>query len=430
MFHILFVTPYYPPEVGAPQTRISETAVRLVQRGHRVTVLTTLPNYPSGVVPPEYQGGKRRREVFDGVEVVRVWSYISPNRGFLGRILAQLSFGGLAGFLGGQAVGRPDVIVVESPPLFDAFAGRMLAWWKRRPYVFTVADMWPEAAVEMGMLQNRVAIWLAEQLEWSSYRAAAAVWTVTEGLRRMLIQRGLAPSHVFTVSNGVDSGLFRPLPQSQARMTLGWDDRFTILFAGTVGLAPGLMTLLDAAEQMRDQPDVRFVLLGEGAAKEELQAEAARRGNRSVDFLDPLPHTQLPIAIAAADVCFAGLRPLPLFQATMPVKCYEAMACARPILLAAADGLAQQVIVREAQAAISVPPEDASAVVASIRHLQAHPGLAQRLGQRGRAFVEAHFDRDQLTSDLEDHITMLLETDYKRRFIPIRAHLLPVHQPQ
>ncbi len=422
MPHILFVTPYYPPEVGAPQTRISETAVRLVRSGHRVTVLTTLPNYPSGVVPAEYRDNKRRREALDGVEVVRVWSVVRPNKGFLNRMLAQLTFGCLAPFLGAFAVGRPDVIIVESPPLFDAIAGRLLAWWMRRPYVFTVADMWPEAAVQMGMLRNKAAIWLAERLEWSSYRAAAAVWTVTEGLRGRLIQRGLASARVFTVSNGVDCRLFRPLPRSEARAALGWDDRFTILFAGTIGLAPGLTTVLDAAEKMRDQSDARFVLLGDGTAKDELRAEAARRDLRNVDFLDPLSHRQLPIAIAAADVCFAGLRPLPLFQATVPVKCYEAMACARPILLSAADGLAQQIIVREAQAGIALPPGDPSALVAGIRHLQSHPDLAEKFGQRGRAFVEARFDRHTLTAQLEGRLMAVLSATSRRNRLRVIGH--------
>src|SRR6185437_2769882 len=138
MAHVLFLTPYYPPEVGAAQARISETAQRLARRGHQVTVLTTLPNYPNGVVPADYRNRQRRDECIDGVRIGRVWSYITPNKGFLRRILAQLSFGCLAPFLGGGTVGKPDVIIVESPPLFDAIGGRILAARKRCPYIFTV----------------------------------------------------------------------------------------------------------------------------------------------------------------------------------------------------------------------------------------------------------------------------------------------------
>src|SRR5438552_3232832 len=205
MTHILFVTPYYPPEITAPAVRISETGVRLVRQGHRVTVLTTFPNFPTGVVPPEYRGHMIQQEVLDGINIVRVWSYASPNKGFFRRILAQFSFGFLAAFLGWKAVGRPDVIIVESPPLFDAIAGRILAWLKRCPFIFTIADLWPEAAIQMGVLRNQVLIRLSEWLEWSTYRRAGLVWVVSEGVRELLIQRGLSPERIFLLTNGVDT---------------------------------------------------------------------------------------------------------------------------------------------------------------------------------------------------------------------------------
>jgi glycosyltransferase involved in cell wall biosynthesis len=409
MAHVLFLTPYYPPEVGAPQTRISETATRLARRGHEVTVLTTLPNYPTGVVPVEYRAGKRRRETIDGVRVLRVWSYISPNRGFLRRILAQLSFGALAGPLGAGAVrrsGKPDVIIVESPPLFDSYSGRHLARRFRAPYIFTVADIWPESAVQLGMLRNRLLIRMAERLEWTSYWRAGAVWSVTAGIRQTLIDRGLPEDKVFLLPNGVDTQKFRPLPQSEARQALGWDDRFTVLYAGTIGLAHGLDTLLGAADALKERPDVRFVLAGAGAAKEELMAEAARRQLENVTFLDPLPHDLMPTLISAADASLVSLRNLPLFQSALPSKMYEAMACARPIILAV-DGEARDLVEREAGAALHVEPENSQALADAIVQLKGDPELAAQLGARGRAFVLRRFDRDQLVVALEERILQL-----------------------
>src|SRR6266853_3757616 len=178
MAHILFITPYFPPEKAAPAVRLSETAMHLVKRGYQVTVLTTVPNYPTGIVPPEYRGYVIKKELLGGVRVVRVWSYTSPNKGFLRRILAQLSFGCLAPILGGKAVGHPDVIIVGSPPLFNVIAGRALARLTRRPYILWVADLWPESAVQLGMLKNRAVIRLSEWLEWSSYWRASLVWVV------------------------------------------------------------------------------------------------------------------------------------------------------------------------------------------------------------------------------------------------------------
>jgi colanic acid biosynthesis glycosyl transferase WcaI len=408
MAHILFVTPYYPPEKGAAQVRISETAMYFVNRGYEATVLTTVPNYPSGIIPLEYRGHVIQQEIHDGIRIVRVWSYVSPNKGFLRRILAQLSFGCLAPFLGGKAVGRPDVIIVESPPLFDAIAGRMLAWLKHCPFIFTVSDLWPESAVQLGMLRNRMLIRLAEWLEWTTYQRAGAVWALTEGIRDVLIQRGLSPEQVFRLSNGVDTTRFRPLPQAQARAELGWDDRFTVLYAGTHGLAQGLTSALDAAEQVSNHAGIHFVLVGDGAAKQGLVADAQRRNLGNITFLDPQPHDRMPLLLAGADVCLVPLRKLPLFEGALPSKMYEAMACARPILLAV-EGDARRLAEQEAGAAIYVEPENAAALASAILYLYEHDEAAELLGQRGRAFVEERFDRDHLTTALEARIAMLLE---------------------
>ncbi len=407
MADILFVTPYYPPEVGAPQTRISETAIRLARRGHRVSVLTTFPNYPSGIVLSGYRTSRICREVRDGVQIIRVWSYISPKKDFVHRILAQLSFGCLAALIGNRAIGTPDIIIVESPPLFDAIAGRILAWRKRCPYVFTVADLWPEAAVQLGILHNRALIWLAERLEWSTYRKAAAIWALTNTIRHTLIQRGLSPNKVFLMPNSVDTARFQPLSQAHARAELAWDDRFTILHAGTIGLTHGLQTLLDAADLLRTRTDIRIVLVGDGTAKTHLVAEAARRNLQNVTFFDSQPYERMPLVIAASDVCLVGVRKLPINEGVLPTKMSEIMACARPIILAV-EGEARRIAEQEAGAALYVEPENAASLTEAILHLHDHPDLCGRLGQNGRSFVVTHFDREHLTTLLEARLTALL----------------------
>jgi colanic acid biosynthesis glycosyl transferase WcaI len=423
MAYILYVTPYYPPEMGAAMVRISETARRLVERGHQVTVLTTVPNYPSGIVPPEYRGRVIQQEVRDGVRVIRVWSYVSPNKGFLRRILAQFSFACLAPVFGWKEIGHPDVIIVESPPLFDAIAGRMLAWRKRCPFIFTVADLWPEAAIQMGALRNRVLIHLAEWLEWSTYQRASLVWVVTEWIRDILIKRGLSPERIFLLTNGVDITKFRPLPKAQARAELGWDDRFTALYAGTQGPSQGLTTLLRAAEQLRDHTDIRIVLVGDGADKADLVAEAQRCGLRNVTFLDPQPHDSMPLLLAAADACLVSVLKTPFTEGDLPSKMFEAMASARPILLGI-DGLARRLVEREAGAAVYFEPENASELAVAILYLREHPEEAELLGQRGRAFVEERFNRDHLTTILEERIAMLLEKTVPASAIPKEAEAL------
>jgi colanic acid biosynthesis glycosyl transferase WcaI len=414
MAYILFISRYYPPEKAAAAVCVSETAKRLVKHGHQVAVLTTVPSYPTGIVPPQYRGRVIQEEDLDGVRVVRVWSYISANKGFAGRILAQLSFGCLAPLLAGKAIGRPDAIIVGSPPLFNVIAARMLAWFKHCPFIFWVADLWPESAVQLGVLRNHTLVRLSEWLEWSSYQRARLVWVVTEGQRNRLLQRGLSPEHILLIRNGVDTTKFRPLSRVQARAKFGWDDRFTVLYAGTHGLAHGLSTVLDAAESLLDNDDVRFVLIGDGAKKTELVAEAAKHNLKNVTFLDPLPHDQMPLLLAAADICLVPLRKVPLFEGALPSKMFEAMACARPLLLAV-DGEARQIAEREAGAALYVEPENGKALASTVLYLHTHPEETMLLGQRGRAYVEAHFDYDQLTAQLHERIEMLLE---KQTLIP------------
>jgi glycosyltransferase involved in cell wall biosynthesis len=396
-----------------------------------VTVLTTFPNYPTGIVPPEYRDRLFQQEVRDGVHVVRVWSYISPDKGFLPRIRWQLSFALLAPLLGAKAVGQPDVIIVQSPPLFDAIAVRTLARWKQCPFIFMVSDLWPEAAIQLGVLRNPVLIKLSEWLEWSTYQRASLVWVVTEWIRDFLIQRGLPPDRIFLLPNGVDTTKFRPLPQAQARASLGWDDKFTVLYVGTHGVTHGLITILDAAEQLlrlspsdpkdsaerrvdglhkelQDRDDIRFVLVGDGADKQYLIRQAQERGLNNVTFMDPVPHALVPTLLAAGDLCLAHVRGVPIGKGILPIKMYEAMACGRPIVLAV-DGEARRIAEQEAGAALYVEPENATALAAAILSLREQPELTATLGRRGRAYVERRFDYDQLTATLDERIGTLLE---------------------
>jgi glycosyltransferase involved in cell wall biosynthesis len=410
MSHVLFVTPYYPPERGAPMVRISETAKVLISQGYEVTVLTTFPNHPTGIVPVEYRGHFILKEVIDEVRIIRIWSYFSSNKGFTRRVLAHLSFGCLAPLLGGKAVGQPDVIIVESPPLFNAIAGHLLSWSKRCPFIFTVADLWPESAIQLGMLRNRIFIRMAEWLEWSTYQHAGAIWAVTEGIYTTLIRRGLSPEYVFLLTNGVDTTLFNPRSQAQARAELGWNEQFIVLYAGTHGISHALVTLLDAAEQLQGFPDIRFILIGEGAEKEHLIAEAERRKLPNVTFMEPQPHERMPLFLAAADACVMHMRKIPLFKGALPFKMFEAMAMARPILLGV-DGEARRIAVQEAQAALYVEPENAAELASAVLYVHDHPEEAELLGQRARTLVKQRFDRVQLTKTLEGHIARLLKKE-------------------
>ena len=258
------------------------------------------------------------------------------------------------------------------------------------------------------MLRNRILIRLAEWLEWSTYLRAGAIWALTEGIQNTLIHRGLPAECVFLLTNGVDTTKFRPLPKVHARAELGWDDHFTILYAGNHGLVYGLTTVLDAAELLRDYTDIHVIFVGDGVKKPELMAQAKKRDLKNVTFLDAMPHDRMPLLFAAADVFLIPLRKLRLLEGTLPFKMFEVMACARPFILGV-EGIARQLAEQEAEAAICVEPENVPALVSAILDLRDHPDLAETLGRRGREFVETRFDHSQLTTELETRIAKLLE---------------------
>jgi glycosyltransferase involved in cell wall biosynthesis len=402
MKHILFISRYYPPEKAAAAVCVSEIARRLVVLGYQVTVLTTVPNYPTGVIPFPYRALPIQEEWLDGVRVVRVWSYMCANAGFGRRILAQLSFGLLAPVLGHHAARDVDCIIVGSPPLFNVIAARVLAWRRRCPYIFWVADLWPESAVQLGALRNRLAIRLAEWLEWTTYRRAHLVWTVTRGMSDTLLRRGLPAEKILFLPNGVDTKKFAPIPQSEARAALGWDEHFTVLYAGTHGLSHGLETLLHAADLLRDHDTIRFVLVGDGAEKGRLMDLARELALKNVLFLDAVSHDEVPRLLSAADICVAHTRRLQLFEGMLPIKMYEAMACARPLILAL-NGEARQ-LVEEAGSAVVVEPENATALAAAILQLFSHRDEAISMGLRGRAYVQANFEFDLMSQSLSQSL--------------------------
>lgn len=420
MANILFITPYYLPEKGAAAVRIGETAARLVKRGHAVTVLTTLPNYPTGIIPPEYRGPLPQEEILHGVKVIRVWSYITQKKRFLFRILAQLSFGCLSPLLARKRVGHPDLIIVESHPLFNTIAGRFLAWRKRCPSILTVSDLWPESAVQLGVLRNRWLIRLAEWLEWSGYRRASLIWALSQGIHDQIVEKGIPQERVLLLTNGVDLSLFTPLPQVQARAELGWEDRFTLLYAGTYGLSHGLSVVIEAAAHLREYRDIHFVFLGDGVEKTRLVARAREHALTNLTFCDAQPHERMPLVLAAADVCLVPMRKLPLFEGRLPLKMFEVMASARPFILGV-EGEARQLAVEEAGAAIAAEPENAQDLAKSILHLYKHPEERKLLGQRGRQFVEAKYDRDHLTAILDTYIAKLLNEQHLSATAPTIA---------
>jgi glycosyltransferase involved in cell wall biosynthesis len=405
---ILFITPYFPPEIGAPQTRIYEQAVRLRSKGHTVSVLTTFPNYPTGVVPGEWKGMLFWKGSDQGVGVYRFWTYATANSGFFMRILSQLSFALLA-CVAALRLPPADVIIVESPPLFNGITANVVSWMKRAPYVFHVSDLWPETAIQLGILKNPILIWLSRRLEVLSYRCAILVLAVTDGIRQSIAKEA-GPEKVVMLPNAVDADFFRPgVSGLDLRKSLGISrEKFLVLYAGTLGLAQQLNAALEAAAVFQhENSNVHFVFAGDGAEKKSLQRKAVEMKLSNTSFVAPYPKRCMPQLLQTADCVLVSLRDAPIFRAALPTKMFEAMACARPVVLAAAGEAVD--VVRKSAGGCCALPGNSKSIHDAILKVQIHQDEANEMGARGRDYILANFSRERRVEEL----LMLL-----RRFAP------------
>jgi glycosyltransferase involved in cell wall biosynthesis len=396
---ILYVSQYFPPEMGAPAARAAELAHYWVQDGHEVTVLTGFPNHPTGVVSAEYRSKLRRlvmRENVSDVNVVRTWLFPFPNRKAYERILNYSSFCASASTTG-MFVSRPDVLIATSPQLLVGLSGWWLARVKRVPFVFEVRDLWPESLAAVGMsnpdsVLNRSLGSVAGFL----YRRSEHIVVVTPAFQEYLIQNWrVPPEKISIVENGVESDLFSP-KANNADLTreLGAEGKFVVSYIGTMGMAHGLETLVRAATELqRTAPHVLFLMVGEGSDKERVINLARSQGLSNMCFVGQQPREKIPEFISISDACLVLLKKSELFKTVIPTKMLEFMSCARPVILGV-DGQARK-IMDKAGAGVYVEPENAAALVQVITQLAANPVLRETLGRNGRRHIIEHFSRQQ-----------------------------------
>ncbi len=384
--HILFLSDNFPPEVNAPASRTFEHCREWVRAGHAVTVITTAPNFPKGVVFPGYRNRLWQWEELEGIRVLRVLTYITANAGVAKRTLDYLSFM-VSGFVAGLVVRRPDVIVGTSPQFFTNCAAWMLAVFRWRPFVFELRDLWPESIKTVGAMQESAALRAMERLELFLYRRAKAVVAVTESFKRNLIGRGIDGDKIQVVTNGVDLGRFRPQPADLAlRDELGIPrEAFVAGYIGTHGMAHALETVLEAARLLQigdagtTSPGVpiHFILLGDGARKQALQAQASAMGLTQVHFLDTVPKAEVPRYWSLLDVAIIHLRKADNFTQVIPSKLFECMGMGIPVLHGVA-GESAGIVEREAVGLV-FEPENAVALAEGVRRLAQDAVLYQRL---------------------------------------------------
>ncbi len=417
---LLIVTQYFPPEIGAPQVRLAMVVRHLRRAGHEVDVVTAMPNHPEGRIFPGYRGRVYLREMLDGVSVRRTWVYASMGRG-LKRMANYASFA-LTCMPALFLCRRPDYVFVESPPLFLGVPCWLAASCWRVPMIFNVADLWVDAAQEMGILAEGPMLRFARWLEKWLYRRSRFVNAVTDGVARVLAgSKGVPLEKLLFLPNGVDTELFRPMPpDGNLRRELGLDDRKVFLYAGTHGYAHAVETALHAARLLADDP-VQFVFVGDGSEKPRLQQLAQAMDLRNVRFLAPVPPTEVARLYALAYAGLSTLRNLPLFEGARPVKVFAAMACARPVVYAGrGEGAA---LVERARCGRVVPPEDPPALAEAVRSLLSRPALAEELGGNGRSYVEAHFSWRKI---MDDWLRQLQDPSFR----PVRTAIAEAPRPE
>jgi colanic acid biosynthesis glycosyl transferase WcaI len=408
---ILYISQYYPPEMGAPSARVSEFARAWAAEGHDVTVLTAFPHHPHGVKRAEDRGVLTRKEMDGDVTVVRTYVFATRNEGFLKRITSYLSFMFSAVLIGSWRVGRPDVVVATSPQLFTAVAGRLISWIKRRPMIFEVRDLWPESIVTVGAMRESLAVRMLKKLASSLYRSAERIVAVGPGYKRRIVaDYPVSAEKIDVVTNGVDLDKFRfrVSDRQRVRREFGWQDSHVAMYLGTHGMAHGLEFVLEAAERLRSNPSMKFVFVGDGAEKPRLEKLAADRGLSNVEFLPPQPKENVVALYAASDVCLAPLRKVDLFTEVLPSKIFEIMGMRRPIILSV-DGDARAVV-EEAQAGLFVEPENVDALCDALLKVAADAAAREQMGARGRRFVERFYSRTALATQYLSVLAMVAGT--------------------
>lgn len=389
---LLIFTQHFFPETMATGRRASDLAQSLASRGHQVTVVAGMPNHPSSLRLPFCRQATREESARGGYRIRRVSVFRSADPGSLKRVFTYATFM-LSAAWRGIRERRPDVILALSP-LPTGLAALPAHWWHRAPLVFDLQDIWPDSALAIGVMERGWLLRVLRRVELFFYRRCAMVVGIAEGFKRYLLNLGLAPQRLAVIPNGVDWEMFAgALPSEELGRTERLNGEFLVGYIGNLGLAQRLDTVLEAAEQLRNEP-VAFLLLGEGVDKQRLMAQARARKLEKVRFLSGVPREQVPSVLAACDALLVILHDDPLFRITIPSKIYEYMAVGKPILCSVGGEAAALVV--ESKCGLPVPPSDGNALAGSIRVLLADPSRCRAFGEAGAAAARANFARPVL----------------------------------
>lgn len=391
---ILLLTQYFPPEKGAAQVRLWELAKGLHHQGHEVTVVTAFPNHPTGIIPEEYQGKRFMQEEMAGVKVLRTWIYPVKRGRFWLRLLNYFSFV-FSSLYGIARSGQQDLIIVESPPLFIGFSAMFASWLKKAPYIFNVSDLWPESAVQLGLVTNKTIIRATEWLEGYFYKKAYKLSAQTQGIVTGLKRKNVPPEDILFLPNGVDTELFQPRPKDQdLEKSLGLAGKTVILYAGTMGYAHGIETALAAADILRDDEELFFLFVGDGSERPRLEEIAREKKLPNVRFIDFQPLEVIPRYYSLSSINLSTLRRYKLSEGVRPSKVFPALASGQPLIYVGEGEGAE--IVKESGGGVVLEPENPELLARTILELKRDPERCRTMAVQGRTYVIEHYSWNSL----------------------------------
>ena len=421
---ILFFTDNFPPEVNAPATRTFEHCIEWAKKGHKVTVVTCVPNFPKGYVFEGYVNKLWQSEWMDGIRVIRVWSFISPNKGFAKRILDYQSFM-VSAAIAGLLLKGMDVIIGTSPQFFTVCAAWFVSFIKRIPFVFEVRDLWPESITAVGAIKNSMMISLLERVELFLYGQALLIITVTHSFAENLKKRGVESNKIYVVTNGADLTLFKSVPKD-LRLIRNYclADKFVVGYVGTHGLAHHLVTVLQAAEKIKKLPDgdsIVFLFLGEGACKQSLMDFADRHNLDNVIFIDAVSKKEITRYWSLLDVSLIHLKETTLFHSVIPSKLFECMAMGIPVLHGV-KGESAELVVKE-QIGVLFEPENFQSLCIALLKLKDNPFELRKMGKNCLS-VSVKYNRKILATKM----IKIIENSFVNRIHSIKRENLKKKQ--
>ncbi|RKD76302.1 glycosyltransferase involved in cell wall biosynthesis [Sinobaca qinghaiensis] len=392
---IVVICHYFPPEIGAPPARIYEMAKHWVELGNEVHVVTCFPNHPTGIIPKEYRGKKYSHEEMNGIHVHRNYVYATPNRGFIKKTLGHISFMFSSVLFSMKKIKKPDVIITSSPTFFSIISGYWYSIRKKVPFVLEIRDLWPAAMIELGVMKKGVITNILEKMELFFYHKSKKLIMVTKAFKENVVNRGVDGDKVHVITNGVNQELFYPKKKDDTLIQEHeLKDKFIISYAGAHGISQNLSVILDVAKELKDQKDIQFLFIGEGAEKEKLEEMVIEQNISNVKFIGSQPKESMSSFYSSSDLCLIPLRNIELFKAFIPSKMFEIMACGVPIV-ASLEGEAADIL-NESKAAIVVQPDNAEEIKHAILKLKNDKYLYKSMEENGPNFVEQNYTRKKL----------------------------------